>query len=574
MAFHIPSFSKSFTTCGAAACAALALCLQNSDTCVNWLREQLDATAFYSSGRHVSQLLQSISKVVYLERLDHEEKDLANKISEAMDVMLSGEARDLYTELSDMPEAGIVEGTQDEIASIPERTSATPHAAEESQKKTPTQHAAKAVSPGESETALAGRLVSPLQRSSKGVQSVVQIPKLPPRDRHGCVLEDEEGPSCLAINEPPQSLSMADALEYALGSGGKRRAPSPVNRSPLPRPPQIPSPDETQPSRDSARRQPPQHLSHETGQAPRSHSDARTPDDGRTVDAVPGPSAERVQPESTVAKLQMPPAAPESVAPGKIPPMRYRIQMVGDSMMADLGHMVHSAMRERKGVEFILSAKPSTGLSRPDYFNWPVQLRGIVDRYKPDLVVFFFGANDSLPVLTEEGSVPIGGQKWRDAYAKKMAEMVEVVHAAGGDVIWIQMPALGTQRYKHMREIQIAQREFCEKSGVASLCADDVFSGEWGRFEPFGNFHGKYVRLRTKDTAHVTREGNLKLIEYLMPIMEERMTLFYEAHPERRLSAEEVARIHKVPAVVVTSSASPKVRKKERKKEKTATQPL
>ena len=578
MSSFFSRFSKSFTICGAAVCAALVLFLQNSDSCVNGLKEQLADATYGSLGRDVPQTLQKISHLVNLERLDHAEKELADRISDALSETLAERARDPYAEPVDEPELvdelepESVEESQDAMKTgVFARENATLRTAAEAQAKTPTAQPAD-ISPDGSAAEAQAMGGAPLREKPQRAQPVAPMLQMPARDRHRSVLKDEDGPTSLAINAPPYSLSMVEALEYALGSDDKRRVPTPSNRPPLPRKTQISSPDETSPPHDNAHRQPPSQQREE--QAPRRRPDTRTPDEGQTADAAAGPSTERVQPEPPAAKLQTPPAAPETATAGKIPPMRYRIQMVGDSMMDDLGRMVHSAMRGRKGVEFILSAKPSTGLSRPDYFNWPVQLRGIVERYKPDLVVFFFGANDSLPVLTEEGSVPIGGKRWRDAYAKKMAEMVEIVRAAGGDVIWIQMPALGVQRYKYMREIQMAQRDFCEKSGVASLCADDAFSGEWGRFEPFGNFHGKYVRLRTKDMAHVTREGNLKLIEHLMPILEERMARFYEAHPERRLSAEEIAHIHKVPAVVVTSSSPPRVRKKEYRKEKTAAQAL
>ena len=57
------------------------------------------------------------------------------------------------------------------------------------------------------------------------------------------------------------------------------------------------------------------------------------------------------------------------------------------------------------------------------------------------------------------------------------------------------------------------------------------------------------MRLRSKDVTHLTTAGNAKLYDHLKPIVEQRLLAFYRAHPERRLSADELSRIRKVPVV-------------------------
>lgn len=277
-------------------------------------------------------------------------------------------------------------------------------------------------------------------------------------------------------------------------------------------------------------------------------------------DAQP-PAEETAEPEpapaaSTLVVAPTPDSEPPVVA--QTPPMRCRIMMVGDSLMEDLGPRTHKQMSKRKGLEFIISAKYSTGLCRPDYFNWPNHLREQVEKRSPDLVVFFIGANDGQPIKEGRHSVYTGGPAWKEAYMRKMDEVIGIVRGAGADVIWVELPAIGGRYAKLLHDNQIAQREYCETHGITTLLTDPLFSGEWGKFEAFGSYHGRTVRLRRKDLTHLSPEGNMKVLEHLMPIIEQRLTAFYKAHPERHLSEAEVAQIKSVPAVYTCKYTPPK----------------
>ena len=279
----------------------------------------------------------------------------------------------------------------------------------------------------------------------------------------------------------------------------------------------------------------------------------------------PTPEPPTNEPPPAVAAASAPPPSyrqpavydPQSAEYEQTPPMSYRIMMVGDSLMEDLGPRLHRVMSKRKGVEFVISAKFSTGLCRPDLFNWAQHMRETVSKYPPDIVIFFMGANDGQPIKEGRYRVPTGGKEWRDAYGRKMDELVQIAYSAGADVIWVELPAVGGQYSKQLHENQIAQREYCTSRGVASLQTDPLFSGEWGRFEAYGMYKGRQVRLRTKDMEHLTNEGNMKLIDHLMPMLEAHMMAFYYNHPERHLTAQQAARIRSVPVIYTCKYTPP-----------------
>lgn len=264
--------------------------------------------------------------------------------------------------------------------------------------------------------------------------------------------------------------------------------------------------------------------------------------------------------------------APVSEEPEKKEPMplpeklfvQCRIMMVGDSLMEGLGPVMHRSLLNRKGLEIVVSAKYSTGLCRPDIFDWPATMRHVVSTRKPDIVIFFMGANDGQPIKEGNHFVQTGGKAWRDAYARKMDELVSIAKAQGAEVIWVELPAVGGRYSRLLHENQIAQREYCEQSGITSLQTDPIFSGVFGRFESYGDYKGKHVRLRTKDLTHLTEAGNKKLVEELMPILDGKLSEFYQKNPDKRLTEEQAAKLKRVQAFYTIKYEPPKRRRRSR----------
>ena len=216
--------------------------------------------------------------------------------------------------------------------------------------------------------------------------------------------------------------------------------------------------------------------------------------------------------------------------------------------MEDLGPRTYRALSKRKGLHFILSAKFSTGLCRPDFFNWPAHMSEVVSKQAPDIVIFFIGGNDGQAIREGKRMVTVGSSEWREAYGRRMDEVASIARGAGAEIIWVVLPAAGNRFAKSLRETQTAQREYCTAHNILHLVPDELFSGEWGKYSAFGTYKGKQVRLRRTDTVHLTSEGNMKLMDSLLPMIEQRLIAYYLTHPEKRLSEEQLAQIKTVPA--------------------------
>ncbi|MBR3927171.1 MAG: DUF459 domain-containing protein [Akkermansia sp.] len=225
-------------------------------------------------------------------------------------------------------------------------------------------------------------------------------------------------------------------------------------------------------------------------------------------------------------------------------PVHYRIMLMGDSLMEDLGPATHRALRKRQGLHFLLAARFSTGLTRPDYFNWPEHMERVVNEKRPDLIVVFMGANDAMPIRHNGRTQhPTYGAPWCEAYKEKMNEIFDIAQRYGCDMIWVGMPPMGSRYARSLRQTGDTQRVACNERGIDFLDTLPVFGDEDGQFRAYiTDADGRTVRIRRQDKEHLTPEGNRLLVQLLLPAIERHLATFREQNPQKLLTEQERSR--------------------------------
>lgn len=107
-----------------------------------------------------------------------------------------------------------------------------------------------------------------------------------------------------------------------------------------------------------------------------------------------------------------------------LPPLDYhpsaasplKVLILGDSIGLDLGPPLVQTLSAYGDVTTYLDGRIDTGLSRPDYFNWPAELQIDLTNDQPNLVVVMIGANDPQGLVTPTGSIGYGQPGWDAAY--------------------------------------------------------------------------------------------------------------------------------------------------------------
>ena len=157
----------------------------------------------------------------------------------------------------------------------------------------------------------------------------------------------------------------------------------------------------------------------------------------------------------------------------------------------------------------------STGLTRPDVFNWFDEIRRQVAELHPKVVVLGFGGNDDkaymtgLPDGTSIGD--FGSWAWRKEYGRRVGGVMDTINRAGGFAIWIGLPqtrsADQTQRFDVINAV--AQKQARKRAGRAAyIDTYTMFAGDDGgyaQYLPDGS--GRLEKVRADDGVHFERTG-------------------------------------------------------------------
>jgi uncharacterized protein len=196
-------------------------------------------------------------------------------------------------------------------------------------------------------------------------------------------------------------------------------------------------------------------------------------------------------------------------APTRTDPLR--LVVVGDSFASGVGAAIGRAMNPRL-VHVEARGVISTGLTRPDYFNWPSNLREIVDRFKPDVVVVMLGGNDA-QTLTVPGqrSIPLSDEDaWRRTYVERVRDFVTTATTAGSRVVWIGLPPMRDLNRDHQahRLDEIYRDVTTSTPGAAYVNSLDLFARPGGGYAAYlPDEGGKEQLVREADGEHFTNLG-------------------------------------------------------------------
>lgn len=145
--------------------------------------------------------------------------------------------------------------------------------------------------------------------------------------------------------------------------------------------------------------------------------------------------------QSSSGMVLLKPVIPKPVIPKASVPRRFLL--IGDSMMEDFGPVLQRTLHRRKELKFVQAGKHSTGLVRPDYYDWPLSLTDYLKKHKPDIVVVFMGANDPQPIRENKKFYNTCSKEWKDAYSRRVKEMVDISTSHGARVLWVGCPSWG-----------------------------------------------------------------------------------------------------------------------------------
>jgi uncharacterized protein len=195
-----------------------------------------------------------------------------------------------------------------------------------------------------------------------------------------------------------------------------------------------------------------------------------------------------------------------------------RVLIVGDSDAGTFGPYLQQLLAETRVTETVLDYKVSSGLARPDFFDWHAELERIVPEFEPDIVVVTFGGNDGQFLADASGSSVVGQTRpdadnsaWTTEYRARVERVLDYLDADGRTVIWVGIPNHVDPDVRFRMQIQdeAVKAQVAEHPDVRFVDAWTRFAGRRGGFAEFvvDPRDGQGKPVRASDGFHLNRVG-------------------------------------------------------------------
>lgn len=215
-------------------------------------------------------------------------------------------------------------------------------------------------------------------------------------------------------------------------------------------------------------------------------------------------------------------AAVVQLKPGGIGKIQseYRVLLTGDSLMESMGPQIKKALQGYENLVFIPIGKRSTGLSRPDYYNWPKVLEEHLIQYRPQIVFMWVGTNDPQNIYGHRGLGEPCSKNWMRAYLGKIAEIMNLTRKYKARLVFIGPPTVAEEpldsQLKLINKLFInVCNHYKNQYHIHFINSRAILSQGTGRYLQHIQQNGKKVAIRTPDRVHITGAGNKMVMKHV-----------------------------------------------------------
>jgi hypothetical protein len=198
-----------------------------------------------------------------------------------------------------------------------------------------------------------------------------------------------------------------------------------------------------------------------------------------------------------------------------------RLYIGGDSMAGIPGMALTNLAKDTRVIKPTLDYHISSGLCRPDFFNWPAQLVSQVKALHPGAAAVMFGANDQQGVQAANGRVyAFETAGWKTEYRRRVRDVLDILFDGGVKrVYWIGQPIMPEAIFsRHMRVLnEIYRSEARKRPGVRYIDTYKLFSTSSGAYTDYlKDEKGRLQQVREGDGTHFTYAGGLRLARVVL----------------------------------------------------------
>lgn len=195
----------------------------------------------------------------------------------------------------------------------------------------------------------------------------------------------------------------------------------------------------------------------------------------------------------------------------------------GDSMAIELSNSIETAVVDRSEIDLTTNARVSSGLTRPDFYDWPSYFADELIPTDPEVAVVMFGANDSQGMVIEGDAYQPSSEEWQAEYRRRVGFVMDQLRGDGRLVVWVGQPRMRDDGFDERMGVlnDIYAEEAEARPWVSFLDSRPVLSpdGDGYQVESGG------TTLRAPDGIHLSRAGADLLAAAVLERVEEETAL-------------------------------------------------
>lgn len=192
------------------------------------------------------------------------------------------------------------------------------------------------------------------------------------------------------------------------------------------------------------------------------------------------------------------------------PPQPYTIAVIGDSLAVGVGDGLIRVLRQSPHIRVLRKAKPSTGLTRFDVYNWQDRVEEFAANESIDAAIILMGTNDKQSIYVDHNrSVAFQTDEWSRIYEERFDTLVNYLIQRNVWVIWMGLPSMSNKAFdKSMRRIDAIYRARSPRHCMTFVPMLERTVDAKGEYTASGpDSGGKNRALRASDGIHFTPTG-------------------------------------------------------------------
>jgi hypothetical protein len=200
------------------------------------------------------------------------------------------------------------------------------------------------------------------------------------------------------------------------------------------------------------------------------------------------------------------------------PDVPLELWFIGDSLLQFVEDSLRSEQEQPQLFSHHFDWRYSTGLARPDYFDWPGHIGEWLEQSQPAAIVVMLGGNDGQAISLEGETLARETGVWETEYRARARKLGEVMSSKGAEVFWVGLPVMrnrGMQRRSVVMNAAFAQVAQDIES-VHYLDVTELFADQQGRYTKYLKDPDGIRRVaRGNDGIHLSRGGTRRLARHL-----------------------------------------------------------